>query len=252
MKSNNNIQTKEEQIKIERIKRIMEYTHDEMNIFPYQSAIENDKRSYCVYYISLLKTKHSLFFSFYYNNDYNSKIIKIDLFFISFSLLYTVNALFFDDKTMNKIYKSKGKFDLEYQLPKIIYSFLITSLLNTFLKFLALSNDNILDLKQKKETKDINERGDSLKNKLRIKFILYFILSFIFLIFLWYYISMFGAIYRNTQLHLLKDTILSFVLSLIYPFGIYLLPGFFRISSLSENKQNRKCLYDFRKLLQMI
>ena len=48
---------------------------------------------------------------------------------------------------------------------------------------------------------------------------------------------MFCAIYKNTQLHLIKDTLISFGLSFIYPFGINLLPGLFRIPSLSEKKE---------------
>ena len=60
----------------------------------------------------------------------------------------------------------------------------------------------------------------------------------------------FLIIYKNTQYHLLKDILMSFGLSMIYPFGIYLLPGIFRIPSLSNKK--RKCLYNFSKFLQMI
>ena len=62
---------------------------------------------------------------------------------------------------------------------------------------------------------------------------------------------MFGAIYKNTQYHLLKDTLISFGLSLIYPLVIYLLPGLFRILALSNSKNKSKYLYDFSKLLQM-
>ena len=87
---------------------------------------------------------------------------------------------------------------------------------------------------------------------LTIKFILYFIISFIFLIFFWYYISMFGTIYRNTQFHLLKDTLMSFGLSLIIPFLYYLLPGIFRIPALSKANNRRECLYNFSRILQSI
>ena len=62
---------------------------------------------------------------------------------------------------------------------------------------------------------------------------------------------MFGAIYKNSQYHLLKDTLISFGLSLIYPLGIYVLPGLFRIPSLSDSKNKSKYLYDISKLLQM-
>ena len=69
---------------------------------------------------------------------------------------------------------------------------------------------------------------------------------------------MFCAIYVNTQIHLIKDSLISFGLSLLYPFGIYLLPGFFRIPSLSgKNKENKKngqkrYLYTIAKLLQFL
>ncbi len=62
---------------------------------------------------------------------------------------------------------------------------------------------------------------------------------------------MFCAIYRNTQIHLIKDTLISFGLSLLYPLGIYLIPGFFRIPSLNNTKNKRECLYKFGKILQL-
>ena len=61
---------------------------------------------------------------------------------------------------------------------------------------------------------------------------------------------MFGAIYRNTQVHLLKDTLISFALSLLYPFAFYLLPGLFRITALSDEKRKRNLLYKFSLFLQ--
>ena len=63
---------------------------------------------------------------------------------------------------------------------------------------------------------------------------------------------MFCVIYKNTQFYLLKDTLMSLGLSLLIPFGIYLLPGFFRIPALSNPKNKRKCLYNFSKVLQLL
>ena len=199
----------------ERVKTIMEYVEYEINGLEYDLALQYDKRTYCQYYISLLRTKHNIIFSFFYNKDYNSRIIKIDLFFIGFTIHYTVNALFYNYETMYKIYVSNASFDIEYQLPKIIYSSLISIVLNTLLKMLALSNSDILKFKQDRNKEGINKRGEELNNKLNIKFVFYFIISFIVLLFFWYYLSMFGAIYRNTQYHLLKDTLISFALSQI-------------------------------------
>ena len=124
------------------------YIDEEINEFSYYLAIQYDKRNYCQYYTSLIKTKHSLIFAFFNNNDYNSQIFKIDLFFIGFTIDYTVNALFFNDDTMHKIYQNKGKFDFESQILIIIYSTLISMVLNTPLNFLSLSNDSIINFKQ--------------------------------------------------------------------------------------------------------
>ena len=77
-------------------------------------------------------------------------------------------------------------------------------------------------------------------------------ISSIFLIIFWYYISMFCAIYVNTQIHLIKDTIISFAFSLIYPFGINLIPGIFRNYALSNNRNKKKYLYNFSKIIQFI
>ena len=120
------------------------------------------------------------------------------------------------------------------------------------LKLLALSEGNIIDYKKNKDKKDLNKRTKELNNKLNIKFILYFIISFIFLLFFWYYLSMFCAIYRNTQYHLIKDTLISFGLSLIYPFAIYLLPGIFRIPALSDRNNKRNWIYNISLLSQFL
>ena len=202
--------------------------------------------------ISLIKTKHNLIFSFFYSNDYNSKIMKMDLFIINFVIYFTVNAFFFNDDTMHKIYVDNGNFNAIYQLPQVICSSIISSVLNTLLKLLALSDDYIINLKKNKDNKNLQQRNAELNKKLKTIFLLFFIISSILLLFFWYYISMFCTIYKDTQIHLIKDTLMSFGLSMLYPFGIYLLPGFFRIPALSDKRNKKECMFNISKLLQMI
>ena len=119
---------------------------------------------------------------------------------------------------------------------------------NALLSLLALSESNILEFKKFKTKINLDKRAMDLVNKLKNKFILYFIFSSIILIFAWYYLSMFGAIYRKTQYHLIKDTLISFGFSIIYPFGIYFLPCIFRILALSKEK---KYLYNLSSIFQI-
>ena len=66
----------------------------------------------------------------------------------------------------------------------------------------------------------------------------------------WYYLSCFCAIYQNTQIALFKNTLINFALSLVYPFGLSLLPGAFRNISLRNN--NKEFIYKISKIIQLI
>ena len=227
------------------------YNDYEMNNLNYEEAIKIDKRNFMQYYLSLIKTKHVLIFTFYTKSDYNSRIIKIILFFFSFALYYTINALFFTDSTMHKIYEDQGNFNFIYQIPKILYSSIISSIISVVVKLLSLTEKNIIEIKNEKN--NIDEKVSEVLKCLLIKFVLFFEFVFMFLILFWYYLSCFGAVYKNTQIHLFKDTIISYMLSLIYPFGLNIIPCLFRIPSLKapENKK-KKILYKISIYLQLI
>jgi hypothetical protein len=218
----------------------------EINSFSYDEALKKDKRTFCQYYISLLKAKHMLI-SIFTNNNYNLNVIKVILFLYSFALLYFINTLFFTDDTMHKIYEDGGIFNLAYSLPQIVYSFIISTIFNSLIKYLASSEDDIIQIKQ---NKDIKTKKDlqSIKKNIKIKFAFFFILCFILLVFFWSYLICFGAIYKNTQIYLLKDTLFSFGLSLLYPFLIFLLPSCFRMTILKHPEY----FYKFSRLLESL
>ena len=209
------------------------YNDYEMNSLSYKEAIEIDKRTSVQIYISLVRTKNILIFSFYpVKNDYNSRIIKICLFLFSFALYLFTNSLFYNDKTMHKIYEDEGIFNFVYLIPQMIYSTLISSIINILIRFLALSEKNIVELKREKNAVIFKNKIPSVKKCLTIKFILYFILSIIFLTCFWFYLLCFGAIYKNTQVYLLKESLINFSISIVYPFIIYFIPCIFRINVL--------------------
>ena len=224
----------------------------ELNTLEYKEALKIDKRTYIQYYLSLLKIGNFLLFSFLPNNDYNSKILKICLFFFSFGLYFTVNALFFTDSTMNKIYEDEGIYDFINQIPKLLYSNIICTVINIIAKTLSLSEKDILKLKDNKQGENLDKKAKIIKKRLLIKIILFYIVGFLFLFIFWFYVATFCAVYYNTQLYLIKDTLISFGSSLIYPFGYYLVPGILRIPSLKSKKKNKKCLYKICLLCQSI
>ena len=222
---------------------------NELNQLSYNDSLKLDKRNFLQFYYSLIITKHPLFFTFCVN-DYNFRYIKIYLFVYNFAVYFIVNTLFFTDSTMHKIYQEQSSYDIIDNIPQIIYSCIISVILNTYLRILAVTESSIIKFKNQKKSEKLLENSQKIQKCLKIRFILFYIFSLIFLIFFWYYTSCFCAIYKNTQFHLIKDIIVSYVSSLLTPFAVYIFPGLFRIPSLRKN--NKKYIYNFSKILQII
>ena len=230
----------------------LNYNDDELNSLSYKKAIEYDKRNYINYYISLLLLKHPIIFSFCPRKDYNSIIIKIDLFFLSFSIYYFTNALFFNESTIHKIYEEGGIYNLVQLFPFISYSFIISHTLTIIIKYFSLSQRNIYEIKNEKSFIKANDKTSDVKRCIIIKYICFYVLGSLVLIFIWYYLSSFGAVYQNTQIYLIKNTLISYGFSLIYPFIINLVPGIFRLYSLKDSTKKSECIYKISKIIQLI
>ena len=231
-------------------KDIKDLCDQEINDLNYKEAIEIDNRTYFQYYWSLIKKKQLIIFTFIIINDYNSYIIKIQLFLFAFALYLTVSALFFTENTIHQIYEDEGIFNFIYHFPQIIYSSLISAVINIIVKELSLTEKKILDIKKKKSRNELKKKAIEVLNSLKIAFIFFYSISFIFLILFWFYISCFCAVYRNTQSHLISNTLLSFVLSLLYPFVLNIIPMIMRMPAL-RSKEN-ELLYKLSKIIQII
>ena len=235
---------------IERTRNALNYIDSEINFLSYKEALKKDKRTYIQFYCSLLKKKNSILFSFYPNKDYNSQIIKIFLFFFYYASDITINALFFNDDAIHNIYINEGAFNFLYQLPKTLYSFLISSIINLIVQYLSLTEYTIISFKM--QTKNISKVAKKTKNCMILKFFFFFLTTLILLLISLFYISCFCYVYENTQMHLIKDSLISLGISLIFPIFISLIPGLFRIPALSSNKGNRICMYNFSKFIENI
>ena len=234
----------------EKIKDI--YDDYELNSFSYVKALKYDKRTYCQYYIFLIKTKHPILFSFCPFKDYNSIIIKLSIFILFFSVNYVINQAFFNESTIHKIYKDNGTYNFGYLIPQILYSFIISHTFFILIKYFFLSERFLLEIKKGKGINDISDKIYKGKKCLVIKYICFYVGGSLILIFFWYYISSFGAVYQNTQVYLIKNTLISFAFTLIYPFFINLLPAILRNCSLNDEKRDNECLFKISKFIQIL
>ena len=135
-----------------------------------------------------------------------------------------------------------GKYNFVQQIPQIIYTTIITQLLDLFLCFLTLTDKHIYKLKNLTLSFDKIKFIKTIKC-IKIKLIIFNIFTLIFFIFYWFTITTFCVVYENSQKIFIKDSLLSFALGVLYPFVIYLIPSFLRIIALRNAKSSLKFIY---------
>ena len=163
---------------------------------------------------------------------------------------------------MHEIYKDKGDYNILFRITNILYSSIISEIISGFLEYLALTEDIIIEMKKtittsnKKKTaitKPITNEDNQVKKTkkyIKLKFVLFYIFDFLFLLLFWYYISCFCVVYKNTQIYVIKDSFCSFGISLLFPIGINLLPCILRIAALRAENQDQECIYKISQFFE--
>ena len=224
----------------------------ELNNLDYSEAILIDKRAFCKYYKSLLKTKHPFIFGFCPIKDNNTLPIRSCIFFLSLGIYYTTNFVFFNEETIHDIYIEEGKYDILYFIPNIGISFAVSHFFTIIIKYIFLSEKIIKKFKLIRKYSKARDMYYNLSSTIARKYVCFFILIIILNNIFWFFVSIFGAVFKNSQIVLLKNTLISFGFSFIYPFLINLLPCIFRFKSLSNKKKDSKCIYNLSRFLQLL
>ena len=219
----------------------------ELNDLSYPEAIIHDKRTFFQIYLSLLKREHRIIFTFFVCRDYNLVFVKSSRFIFLLATDIAMNVFFFSDVTMHKTFLNYGKYDFFQQVPQIIYSTIVSQIIEVFLCFLSLTDKHIYEIKNLEIKSKHKKVIIQVFKCIKIKLTFYFIFTFIFFGFYWYAVAAFCAVYENSQSAFIKDSFISFFLSLLYPFILYTFPAAFRIWALKC--KNAAFLFKFSDII---
>ena len=105
------------------------------------------------------------------------------------------NVFFFSDESMHKTYESGGKYDWIGKIAQMIYSTMVSQILQVFVNYLTMTDINYYELKAlKKENKIKCKEALSIIKCIKIKIMAYFISTFLMFLFFWYASSAFCAV----------------------------------------------------------
>ena len=210
--------------------------YDEM-IF--KNAIYFDRRSFTEIIIHTFTYKIEILHILCFRRKYDLITLHLSTYIFSILIDFTINALLFSDDMISRKYKNGGKIELYSRITLSIGSNVLTLIIMGFIMIFT-SYYNTLNLviiemtHSKQKLKLFNKYCQSMKRK----FFVYFFIEFIFLIFVFYYVTLFCAIYHHSQVTIYKNYIVGLCMSFIYSFFFILIIAIFRVVALKTRKKN--------------
>ena len=132
-------------------------------------------------------------------NDYNLMCVKIAKLTLIIATIMAMNAFLFSDKAFHKLFMSGVHYYFSYHIIQILVSAAITLVVEVIVCYLTMTDRHIYEIKALPK-KQIN--GEKIFNNLkciRMKLITFYASTFIILLFYWYFVSAFCAVYPNSQ-----------------------------------------------------
>ena len=204
----------------------------------YDEVIEEDKRSFCEYYKERIADNQMIINTFFVSEDIKPKSIKIAIFILTIDLYILLNGLFYSDSYISEVFNSTEKETFFSFIPRSIdrffYSTMAGNIIEYIIKFLIVEEITIqkLLLKKRDNKKSLKYDMSGLLKSILNKIRMLFIISYIILIFSWYYISCFNNAYPNIKIEWIISSIFIIVIIQILPFIFVLLEASLRFFSI--------------------
>ena len=194
---------------------------------------------------------HIILNVFFRHNDYNLFSVKLGLLFMTFPINITFNIFFYTNKSMKLSY-IRSMDDISNfwsNIANTVYSSLLSTTLLIILKFICLTHNSVRVLRKIKDVNKARKKSVCVLRCIKIRVTIYYLLSFAFVGCFGFYVLCFCAVFENTQKELVKSTLTSWLISLLYPFGICLVTSIVRKLAF---KCRSRVLYTIKLLLQFL
>ena len=231
-----------------------------LNYYSYKQALKHDVRDFWRIVFICMLHRQSVLHTFFFKSALEPQSLRICLFVFHYSCDFFLNALFYSTTKISDRYNYEGEYLYFYSLVNnLIISFVstVTSFfLRMVLKFLINSKkktENIfreqekIMYKNKKAELPIAKRKEIVKSIkdiiscLKIKITIFIIIEFSLMLFFTYYITVFCAVYKQTQVSWISDSVVSLLMSnlldSLIAFGV---AGFYTISLRTQ----MECIYN--------
>ena len=208
--------------------------YDELD---FEDAMLNDKRNFFAIYWSFLSNKQMLLSICFNKNPFAPSLIRLYLAVITISLFFVFNALLFkDDFISNRYHNSKGNFDFVYiitnEFSKCVIASFITSFMNFIISFIFshYAMSRVIKEEGNKGKKFLIDIRKEIRC-LRIKYAVSILVLFIIFVLMWYYVTVFCAVFHNTQSAWLEGSLITLIFNNLLSLVLLMISALLRFAS---------------------
>ncbi len=151
--------------------------------------------------------------TFLFSKKYDMLSLRVSLYLLYHVFILTLVTLFFNIKTISKIYTKENFPGVDYYLLYGFLTLLITFVLYRLLYCLISNNDKVSEIIERKnfyskngiaDTGLMEESYDDVKCKIKAKIIVFFVIEFVVLVFAFLFLTTFCGIYTKTKTVIFK------------------------------------------------
>ena len=233
---------------INNIKDLLSDSFDETD---FDDVLNKEKRTFCQYFYEKFKNNQIFINSFFIKEIFRPRPLKILLLINTIELYFVINALFYNEEYLSKLFNSKEEDTFFGFIPRRFNEFIYISMVNGFIAYLIgyffIEENKIkrIFFRNKNVTIKIKYDISLLIQDINKRFNILIFMSVILSVICFLYISCFNVVYPYIRIEWIKSSIFILILMQI----INLLLSFFHSSirylSLKYNSQKlfKLCLW---------
>lgn len=181
-------------------------------IFPKKKEIIENKKGISNIFCTIFWNKFEIVTMFFFTNYFDVFSLSITTFLLAFSFNLFFNALFYTNEVISQRYHDKGNFNCVAPIITSLLSQLLSYIILIFFRKIIFYSP-VLDLLSSKfssKTK-YDEKCCKCLSYIKKKMFVYYISNFLFIIWIWYYLSLFCAIFSSSQLNWIINCLFGYL-----------------------------------------
>jgi len=208
----------------------------------YYEAIKKDKRKFNLTLWENIKNNQMIINTFLTDEPLKPKTIKILLLILQIDLYFFINGLFFDEEYISNIYHLKNNnfaAKLERFLNNLLYATLVGVIVGYIIELFFVEEQKIKNILkfEKENTLLMKKEIMQVLKSIKIRYVLFIIISILIMIFTLIHISCFNIVYFHTSLEWLIFSFIIILLIQIFSFFVCLLQSSLRYISFKTKSE---------------